>query len=72
VLIVGGGISELVLKSASDDASAQVVRADGTWWEPGFVAGIDFTSVIVGLLILALGSAMHVAARHAEDADGVV
>ncbi len=71
-IAVGGSIAELLFKRASDAASSEVIRADGTWAEPGFLAGMSAVPLLVGLLVIGLAVSIRATDRFAEAADGVV
>lgn len=71
-IAIGGSTTELLAKRASDAASSEVIRADGTWVEPGFVAGMSAVPLLVGLLVIGLAVSIRATDRFAEAADGVV
>lgn len=71
-IAVGGSTAELLFKHASDSASSEVIRADGTWVEPGFLAGMSAVPLLVGLLVIGLAVSIRATDRFAEAADGVV
>lgn len=71
-IAVGGSTAELLAKRASDAASSEVIRADGTWVEPGFLAGMSAVPLLVGLLVIGLAVSIRTTDRFAEAADGVV
>ncbi|WP_315106713.1 hypothetical protein [uncultured Microbacterium sp.] len=72
VLAGGALVAELMTRSAADGLSVWMLAEDTEWFEPGFTAGLDYTVIVAGLVILALGLAFRVTARMARDADGVV
>lgn len=71
-IAVGGSTAELLFKRASDAASSEVIRADGTWVEPGFLAGMSAVPLLVGLLVIGLAVSIRTTDRFAEAAEGVV
>ena len=72
VLAIGSPVSQVLLKSAAESLSFYLQPAGADWYEPGFLAGIDFGGTLSGLVILLLGWAFRTGARFARDADGVV
>lgn len=71
-IALGGSAAEFLFKRASDAASSEVIRADGTWVEPGFLAGISAVPLLVGLLVIGLAVSIRATDRFAEAAEGVV
>ncbi|MFF3601933.1 hypothetical protein, partial [Kitasatospora indigofera] len=71
-IAIGGSTAELLAKHASDAASADVTRADGTWVEPGFLAGMSAVPLLVGLLVIGLAVSIRATDRFADAAEGVV
>lgn len=71
-IAVGGSAAELLSKRASDAASSEVIRADGTWVEPGFLAGMSAVPLLVGLLVIGLSVSIRATDRFASAAEGVV
>lgn len=72
VIAAGGTVASALGKQAADLASSEIARADGTWVEPGFLAGISPMPLVIGALLLACAPILRVTARHAADADGVI
>ncbi|MGV8881592.1 MAG: hypothetical protein ACOH19_05520 [Rhodoglobus sp.] len=72
VLAVGSVVSQALATTAAEDLAIWMLPGDTGWLEPGFLAGIDFTGAVAGVVIMILGWAFRGSARYARDAEGVV
>lgn len=65
-------VSQSFSTTVGEDLSLWLYYQDDHWTEPGFLAGIDFVPVAVGLALVAIGVSLSISARYARDAEGVI
>jgi hypothetical protein len=71
MMVLGTLVSGLISGLASESFSMELPDAP-VWFEPGSFVGIDFGSVVLGMLFVILGVAFRRTSKFAGDADKVV
>ncbi|MFD1201759.1 hypothetical protein ACFSWE_01730 [Leucobacter albus] len=71
-LAVGSFAAQSLATTAAEELSIWLYAGNSPWLEPGFLAGINFIPVTVGLGATALGIALRTTGKLATEADGVV
>ncbi|MBP1326892.1 hypothetical protein JOF28_002124 [Leucobacter exalbidus] len=65
-------ISQNLATTAAESLATALRGSTGSWMEPGFVSGVNFIPVIIGLAIAIFGWSLRGTGKLAEDAFGVV
>lgn len=71
IAAIGSNLIQTVYATAGENLSMWLYINDSVWWEPGFLAGINFAPLAIGTIIVGLGLTIRSAARLAKEADGV-
>ncbi len=71
-IAIGSTFVQITQRSASEDLSVWLYAEETAWVEPGFLSGLNFLPIVVGVCLLGVGWSLRLTRRFAEEADGVV
>lgn len=72
VVAIGSFIAQSLSTTAAESLATELNVSDGVWMEPGFVSGVSFLPVVVGVAIVIFGWSLRGTGKIAEDSFGVV